>query len=125
MRKTIKRGNCEACDCPQSFVRGVVLILLSSGWELATVEKDPPEPCRDGGFVTSPRIGAPDRGERLREGAERSEAPRRSEGHRSASAGALASNPLQWWEKPTVDVSLWARFLWQPNDARGAPLTGC
>ena len=59
MRKTIKRGNCDACDCPQvqSFVRGVVLILLSSGWELATVEKDPPEPCRDGGFVTSPRIG--------------------------------------------------------------------
>src|SRR5260370_189988 len=70
------------------------------------------------------RARAPDRGERLREGAERSEAPRRGDGDPGASAGALASNPLPWWEKLTMDVSLWVRFT-QPNDARGAPLTGC
>jgi uncharacterized Zn-finger protein len=37
---------------------------------------------------------APDRGKRLREGAERSEAPRGGDGDPGASAGALASNPI-------------------------------
>src|SRR5437879_1634317 len=53
------------------------------------------------------RARAPARGERLREGAERSEAPRRGDGHPGASAGALASNLLPWWEKLTMEVSLW------------------
>src|SRR5712671_7749274 len=56
------------------------------------------------------RARAPDRGERLQEGAERSEAPRRGDGDPGASTGALASNPLPWWEKLTMDVSLWVRF---------------
>src|SRR5216684_3321659 len=42
------------------------------------------------------RARAPDRGERLREGPERSKAPRRGDGDTGASAGALASNPLPW-----------------------------
>ena len=42
-----------------------------------------------------------------REGAERGEAPRRGDGDPGASAGALASNLLPWWEKLTMDVSLW------------------
>jgi RNA polymerase sigma-32 factor len=49
---------------------------------------------------------------------------RRGDGDTGASAGAVASNPLPWWEKLTMDVSLWY-VLRQPNDARGAPLTGC
>src|SRR6267154_502235 len=40
------------------------------------------------------RARAPDRGGRLREGAECGEAPRRGDGDPGASAGALASNPL-------------------------------
>src|SRR5258706_396422 len=56
------------------------------------------------------RARAPDRGERLREGAEGSQAPRRGDGHPGVSADALASNPLPWWEKLTMDVSLWVRF---------------
>src|SRR4030095_14741388 len=40
------------------------------------------------------RARAPDRGERLREGAERGEAPRRGDGDPCASAGALASHPF-------------------------------
>src|SRR6202011_5509900 len=57
------------------------------------------------------RARAPDRGERLREGAERSESARRGDGDPGAFAGALASNPLPWWwEKLTMDVSLWVRF---------------
>ena len=56
------------------------------------------------------RARAPDRGERLREGAEGSEEPRRRDGEPGASAGALASNPLPWWEKLTMDVSLSGTF---------------
>jgi len=37
------------------------------------------------------------------------------------SAGALASNPLPWWEKLPMDVSPWKR-LRQPDDAKGVPL---
>ena len=44
------------------------------------------------------RARAPDRGVCLREGAEVGEEPRRRDGNSGASAGALASNPLQWWE---------------------------
>ena len=66
------------------------------------------------------RARAPDRGRRLREGAERSEAPRRSDGDSGASAGALASNPLPWWEKLTMDVSLWIRFTATERRERGA-----
>jgi len=32
------------------------------------------------------------------------------DGNSAASAGALASNPLPWWEELTIDVSLWVRF---------------
>src|SRR6476661_7693623 len=66
------------------------------------------------------RARAPDRAERLREGAERSEAPRRGDGDPGASAGALASNPLPWWEKLTMDVSLWVRFTAAERRERGA-----
>src|SRR5258708_1280954 len=61
---------------------------------------------------------------RLQEGAERSEAPRRGDGDPGASAGALASNPLPWWEKLTMDVSLWVRFT-ATERREGARLTGC
>src|SRR5499427_7500871 len=44
------------------------------------------------------RARAPDRGARLREGAAGGEEPRRCNGESGASAGALASNPLRWWE---------------------------
>src|SRR5882672_1216052 len=70
------------------------------------------------------RARAPDRGEGLREGAERSEAPRRGDGNPGASAGALASNPLAWWEKLTMDVSLWVRYTREGRRER-PPLTGC
>jgi FtsP/CotA-like multicopper oxidase with cupredoxin domain len=43
------------------------------------------------------RASALDRGGRLREGPERSEAPRRGDCDPGATAGALASNPLPWW----------------------------
>src|SRR5580692_10614292 len=66
------------------------------------------------------RARAPDRGERLREGAERSEAPLCGDGDPGASAGALASNPLPWWEKLTMDVSLWVRFTATQRCERGA-----
>src|SRR5712671_7261608 len=66
------------------------------------------------------RARAPDRGERLQEGAERSEAPRRGDGDPGASADALASNPLPWWEKPTMDVSPWVRFTATERRERGA-----
>src|SRR6202045_2232992 len=69
------------------------------------------------------RARTPDRGGRLREGAECSEAPRRGDGDPGASAGALASNPLPWWEKLTMDVSLWGRFT-ATERREGAPLTG-
>ena len=42
----------------------------------------------------------------VREGTEGGEEPRRGDGYPGASAGALASNPLPWWEKLTMDVSL-------------------
>src|SRR5262249_3002147 len=42
------------------------------------------------------RAGAPDRRACLREGAEVGEERRRCDGNSSASASALASNPLQW-----------------------------
>jgi hypothetical protein len=45
------------------------------------------------------RASALDRGGRLREGPERSEAPRRGDCDPGATAGALASNSLPWWEK--------------------------
>ena len=38
------------------------------------------------------------------------QAPRRRDGKPGASAGALASNPLPWWEKLPMDVSLWVHF---------------
>jgi hypothetical protein len=62
-------------------------------------------------------------GGQCREGAERSEAPRRGDGDPGASAGALASNPLPWWEKLTMNVSLWVRFT-ATEQREGAPLTG-
>ena len=50
------------------------------------------------------RTRAPDRGERLREGAEGGgQATRRRDGKPSGAAGALASNPLPWWEKLPMD----------------------
>ena len=66
------------------------------------------------------RARAPDRGERLREGAEGGEEPRRGDGNSGASAGALASNPLPWWEKLPMDVSLWVRFTATERRERGA-----
>jgi hypothetical protein len=33
---------------------------------------------------------------------------------------ALASNPLPWWEKLTMDVSLWVRFTATERRERGA-----
>src|SRR4030095_14566839 len=66
------------------------------------------------------RARAPDRGGRLREGAECSEARRRGDGDPGATAGALASNPLPWWEKLTMDVSLWVRFTAAERRERGA-----
>ena len=68
------------------------------------------------------RACAPDRGEGLREGAERSEAPRRGDGNPGASAGALASNPPAWWEKLTMDVSLWVRYTREGRRSRGPSL---
>src|SRR6476659_6069641 len=69
------------------------------------------------------RARAPDRGERLREGAERSESARRGDGDPGVSAGALASNPLPWWEKLTMDVSLWGTFYGNrtTRDGRRSP----
>jgi RNA polymerase sigma-32 factor len=52
----------------------------------------------------------PDRGERLRDP--------------DTSAGALASNPLPWWERLTIDVSQWVHFH-EPDDTRAAPRTRC
>src|SRR4029079_16142542 len=68
-------------------------------------------------------LRAPDRGQRLREGAERSEAPRRGDGDPGASANALASNPLPWWETLTMDVSLWGTFYGNrtTRDGRRSP----
>jgi hypothetical protein len=57
----------------------------------------------------------------VREGAEVGEEPRRCDGNSGASAGALASNPLPWWEKLPMDVSPWER-LRQPDEAKGVPL---
>src|SRR6185503_12701444 len=70
------------------------------------------------------RARAPDRGQRLREGAERSEAPRRGDGDPGASANALASNPLPWWETLTMDVSLWGTFYGSRATREGRRLPG-
>ena len=51
------------------------------------------------------RARAPNKRVCLREGAEVGEEARRRDGNSGASAGALASNPLQWWEKLPMDVS--------------------
>src|SRR5258705_4466818 len=45
---------------------------------------------------------------------------RRGDGDPGASAGALTSNPLPWWEKLTMDVSLWVRFTATERRERGA-----
>ena len=52
------------------------------------------------------RVRPSDRPEFVREGTAGDEEPRRGEGYPGASAGALASNPLPWWEKLAMDVSL-------------------
>ena len=66
------------------------------------------------------RARAPDRGARLREGAEGGEEPRRRDGKPGALAGALASNPFPWWEKLPMDVSLSVRFTATERRERGA-----
>ena len=55
----------------------------------------------------------------LREGAEVGEERRRCDGNSGASAGALASNPFQWWEN-----CLWTcrHVVRQPDDAKGIQL---
>src|SRR6478752_4305628 len=58
--------------------------------------------------------------EQLMLGTGRSEAPRRGDGDPGASAGALASNPLPWWDKLTMNVSLWVRFTATERRERGA-----
>ena len=65
------------------------------------------------------RARAPDRRVCLREGAEVGEEPRRRDGNSGASAGALASNPLPWWEKLPMDVSPWERFTATGRRERG------
>jgi len=47
----------------------------------------------------------------------------RGDGDPGAYAGASASNPLPWWEKLTLDVSLWVRFT-ATERREGAPPTG-
>ena len=47
--------------------------------------------------------------------------PRRGDGYLGASAGALASNPLPWWEKPTM--RRYGYVYGNRNDARGSPAT--
>ena len=66
------------------------------------------------------RARAPDRGARVREGAEGGQEPRRRDGNAGAPAGALASSPLPWWEKLTMDVSLWVRLRQPKRRERGA-----
>jgi len=60
-------------------------------------------------------------GARLREGTEVGEERRRCDENSGASAGALASNPLQWWEncRWTCRHEYVVR---QPDDAKGIPL---
>ena len=74
--------------------------------------------CASSGVLTriasSARARPSDRREFVREGKEGGEEPRRGEGNPGASAGALASNPLPWWENLTMDVSLRVR-LRQPK----------
>src|SRR5262249_54843454 len=67
------------------------------------------------------RARAPDRRACLREGAEVGEEPRRRDGNFNGSAGALASNPLQWW-KNCRWTCRHEYVLRQPDDAKGVPL---
>src|SRR5271163_707616 len=66
------------------------------------------------------RARAPDRRELLRKGAEGGEEPRRRNGEPAAPAGALASQPLPWWEKLPMDASLSVRFTPTERRERGA-----
>ena len=50
----------------------------------------------------------------------RSEEPRRRDRKPGAPAGALASNPLPWWEKLPMDVSPSVRFTVTERCERGA-----
>jgi len=61
--------------------------------------------------------GAPDRGERLREGAERSEAPRRGDG--DPGPCSVSSNPSPVVGETDDGRVALSTFLRQPNDARG------
>src|SRR5258708_2826571 len=65
-------------------------------------------------------VGGGDGGEGRQEGEERREAAGRGDGDPGASAGALASNPLPWREKLTMELSPWVRFAATERRERGA-----